>query len=97
MHNVSGELNLLNGAVRRVYTIEGRPIKSLEDIHESGVYVATAGEMFKKAVYDLNKMEETTFTSPAIRQKFNEDGKKHVKETPIFGPTVRILLIILMF
>ncbi|KAJ1537207.1 Doublecortin domain-containing protein 2C, partial [Cladochytrium tenue] len=51
LHNISLELNLLNGAVRRVYTLDGRAVRGLADLCDGQSYVATGGEQFKHVAY----------------------------------------------
>ena len=63
LYNVSEQLNLFNGAVRRVYTLEGSPIYSLEDLQDGAIYVATAGENFKKVAYNLRDEGAATILS----------------------------------
>ncbi len=54
---MSDSVKLTSGAVRRIYTIEGRPIKRFDELEDSGIYVATSGEALKKVAYQMNFSE----------------------------------------
>ncbi|KAI9203446.1 uncharacterized protein BJ171DRAFT_600009 [Polychytrium aggregatum] len=54
LHALSNELLLVNGAVRKIFTMEGQPVSSLDDVHENGSYVASGGESFKNLMLTLN-------------------------------------------
>ncbi|TPX34748.1 hypothetical protein SmJEL517_g02775 [Synchytrium microbalum] len=49
----SREVNLRTGAIRRIYTLDGRPVRSLSDFNDNGLYVAAGGEPFKSAAYPI--------------------------------------------
>ncbi|KAJ3246673.1 hypothetical protein HDU78_006423 [Chytriomyces hyalinus] len=54
LSQTSNDLNLLHGAVRKVYTMQGEEIKDLTGIKDGQCYVAAAsGELFKKVVYNI--------------------------------------------
>ncbi|KAI9364503.1 hypothetical protein DFJ73DRAFT_792651 [Zopfochytrium polystomum] len=92
LHNISEDLNLLSGAVRKVYTLDGVPIHNLDDLQEGRSYVATSGELLKKVAYlkdeDLADRAERRFQKP----RFDELRRKI--ETPIFGPASKAYRII---
>ncbi|KAJ3115930.1 hypothetical protein HDU96_010792 [Phlyctochytrium bullatum] len=50
---VSEDLTLVNGAVRRIHTIQGALVRDLEDLQDGGFYVATAGEPFHRIPYPI--------------------------------------------
>ncbi|KAJ3388439.1 Serine/threonine-protein kinase dclk1 [Lobulomyces angularis] len=98
LHTSSNELKLLTGAVRKIYTIEGKPVGGLDDFEEGGTYVATSGEFFKKAPYLLKEQQQPESASKkgdprAYLKSWNDktflaetinEGKK---EIPLFQPT----------
>lgn len=45
---------MTSGAVRKIYTIEGRPIKRFDELEDAGTYVATSGENLKRVAYLLD-------------------------------------------
>ncbi|KNC99071.1 uncharacterized protein SPPG_06019 [Spizellomyces punctatus DAOM BR117] len=51
LSRLSDEINLVNGAVRKVFTLDGHIIRTLDDLKDGAVYVATGGESFKKVPY----------------------------------------------
>ncbi|TPX64335.1 hypothetical protein SpCBS45565_g05971 [Spizellomyces sp. 'palustris'] len=51
LSRLSDEINLVNGAVRKVFTLDGHIIRTLDDLKDGAVYVATGGESFKKIPY----------------------------------------------
>ncbi|KAJ3263592.1 hypothetical protein HDU77_010414 [Chytriomyces hyalinus] len=54
LSQTSKDLNLLHGAVRKIYTMQGEEIKDLAGIKEGQCYVAAAsGELFKKVQYNI--------------------------------------------
>ncbi|KAJ3237406.1 hypothetical protein HDU81_009504 [Chytriomyces hyalinus] len=54
LSQTSKDLNLLHGAVRKVYTMQGEEIKDLTGIKDGQCYVAAAsGELFKKVAYNI--------------------------------------------
>ncbi|KAJ3227326.1 hypothetical protein HDU81_006812 [Chytriomyces hyalinus] len=54
LSQTSKDLNLLHGAVRKIYTMQGEEIKDLSGIKEGQCYVAAAsGEVFKKVQYNI--------------------------------------------
>lgn len=95
LHNSSRELKLLNGAVRKIYTIDGKLIHSLDELVEGGAYVATGGEHFKRAPYI--HQEKIQSLPPKPRKPYNSNAKTFLltdtskperKDTPIFTTTV---------
>ncbi|KAJ3307486.1 Doublecortin domain-containing protein 2C [Blyttiomyces sp. JEL0837] len=107
LHNISLDLNLLNGAVRRVYTMEGHLIESLDDLIDGAFYVATAGEMFKRVRYSLKEEHETSMASiedgverrkMGFKKRFEGfDGLREeprMGEKPIFGPSSKAYRIV---
>ncbi|KAJ1566323.1 Doublecortin domain-containing protein 2B, partial [Cladochytrium tenue] len=63
LHNISLEINLLNGAVRRVYTLDGRAVRGLSDLCDGQSYVATGGELFKHVAYRV--LDDDAGAAPA--------------------------------
>ncbi len=61
MHAVSDSVKLTSGAVRRIYTIEGRPVKRFDELADGGIYVATSGETLKKVSYQMNFSETDVY------------------------------------
>ncbi|KAJ3192859.1 hypothetical protein HK101_005836 [Irineochytrium annulatum] len=52
--NVSMDLGLANGAVRKIYTIEGdKVVRDLSEIEDGGIYVASAGEHYRSIPYPI--------------------------------------------
>lgn len=41
----------MNGAARRVYTLDGHIVRTLDDLKDGAIYVATGGEPLKKIPY----------------------------------------------
>jgi hypothetical protein len=91
-------MQLVNGAVRRVYDISGKLVRGLEDIVDGGVYIATGGEFFKRAPYiEQEKIQakpqravkayasNSPFLVTASIPNMNRNGQK---ETPIFSNNV---------
>lgn len=99
LHSASKELKLLNGAVRKVYDITGKPVQSLDDIKDGAAYVATGGEFFKRAPY--LEQEKIQSLPPKPRKTYGSPIKPFLlasesgpatngrKETPIFNSNVR--------
>jgi hypothetical protein len=95
-------MQLLNGAVRRVYDIRGKLVRGLDDIVDGGAYIATGGEFFKRAPYiEQEKIHamppkprktygtNTSFLVTKSLPNFKPDGRK---ETPIFTTNVNTIL-----
>ncbi|KAI9347668.1 hypothetical protein BDR26DRAFT_854538 [Obelidium mucronatum] len=54
LHQTSQDLNLLHGAVRKVYTLQGGELTSLLQLKDGHSYVGVAsGEVFKKVAYQV--------------------------------------------
>lgn len=53
LHALSQDVKLENGAVRKVFSMDGKLITSLEDIVNDSLYVISNGESYKKAYYHL--------------------------------------------
>ena len=47
-------MNLQKGAIRRIYSIDGRPVRSLTDFTDGGLYVAAPNEPFKSGPYTIS-------------------------------------------
>ena len=50
---MSQDVKLENGAVRKVYSIDGKLVHSLDDITNDSLYVISNGEPYKKAYYHV--------------------------------------------
>lgn len=95
MQAASHELNLRSGAIRRIYTLDGRPVRSLTDFTDNGLYVATGGEPFKPATYPIYADDDTVQnndaspgsspTSPTFPRHPNwvAGGGRHVLRAPL--------------
>ncbi|KAJ3129895.1 hypothetical protein HK098_007649 [Nowakowskiella sp. JEL0407] len=53
LHTLSSEIDLKNGAVRKIYNLQGRQIHGLHELEENENYVASSGESFKKVPYPI--------------------------------------------
>ncbi|KAI8818719.1 uncharacterized protein EV422DRAFT_162812 [Fimicolochytrium jonesii] len=51
LSRITAEINLVTGAARRVYTLDGQPLHTLDDIKDGSIYVATSGEHLKRIPY----------------------------------------------
>ncbi|KAJ3178740.1 Doublecortin domain-containing protein 2C [Geranomyces variabilis] len=50
--NFEQDLNLTNGAARRVFALTtGHPVASLDDLADNGIYIASAGDALKRIPY----------------------------------------------
>ncbi|KAJ3410715.1 hypothetical protein HDV05_003461 [Chytridiales sp. JEL 0842] len=101
LHNISEDLEL-NGAVRKIYTIEGAVVQSLENLEDGGFYVASSGADFKRVPYSVlsnngdqtdayvsDAAETQTIRLRTTRRKRMQVANEHenrVKEKPLFGP-----------
>ena len=101
MHQLAEDVPLTSGAVRRVYTIDGSPVRSLDDIKDGGMYVASGGETFKRVPYllDDENVGEAAIKSRDIKSRRNKHTSYGMlnsdintifnqKERPIFGASV---------
>ncbi|KAI9339197.1 hypothetical protein DFJ73DRAFT_846952 [Zopfochytrium polystomum] len=73
LHNLSQDFNLVNGAVRKIYNLEGQVITSFDQFEDDGAYVAAGMESFKKVLY-------------MIRLAPKERGLQSVDSLPADGP-----------
>ncbi|KAI9102534.1 hypothetical protein DFS34DRAFT_577191 [Phlyctochytrium arcticum] len=62
---LSDELSLVNGAVRKVYSLDGHLVKTLDDLKDGAVYVASGGEHFKRVPYLLTADIPTSALPPS--------------------------------
>ncbi|KAI8815117.1 hypothetical protein BJ742DRAFT_670802 [Cladochytrium replicatum] len=53
LHTLSSQVELLNGAVHKVFTVEGKPVRSLDELEENGNYVAAGRESFRRVPYPV--------------------------------------------
>ncbi|KAJ3137878.1 Doublecortin domain-containing protein 2C [Geranomyces variabilis] len=52
LSRLSKDLNLTNGAARRVFALTtGQPVASLDDLADNGIYIASAGDALKRIPY----------------------------------------------
>ncbi|KAJ3161950.1 Serine/threonine-protein kinase dclk3 [Geranomyces michiganensis] len=52
LSRLSKDLNLTNGAARRVFALAtGQPVVSLDDLTDNGIYIASAGDALKRIAY----------------------------------------------
>ncbi|KAI8854135.1 hypothetical protein BC829DRAFT_242968 [Chytridium lagenaria] len=99
---VSEDLSLVNGAVRRIHTLQGTPVRDLEELEDNGFYVATAGEMFRRSVYPVAG-EETErkamvgrgrrHVAGAAYEAEEGEGEKE-REEKLFGPSTKAYRVI---
>lgn len=67
LYNVSNDIKLVNGAVRKIYDLEGRAVLSLDDLQEGGSYIAAGNEPFRKVLYKLKEDEKNSSLSSLER------------------------------
>ena len=93
---------MTSGAVRRMYSIDGTPVKSLGEIKDGGMYVASGGDSFKRVPY-LIEDDPIAETPMKSRQNIAANRAHHShgmlnsdinsifnkNEKPIFSPSVR--------
>ncbi|KAI8805009.1 hypothetical protein BJ742DRAFT_426277 [Cladochytrium replicatum] len=53
LHSLSSQVELLSGAVQKVFTVDGKPVRSLDELEENGNYVAAGRESFRKVPYPV--------------------------------------------
>lgn len=90
----------MNGAVRKVFTLDGKLVTRLDDFEEGGLYIGSAGEAFKRAPYQLSELK---YVVPKKRQEYNGHlgdnsflaKTNERKDTPIFNSTVKKTLFII--
>lgn len=107
LHHVSVELSLTTGAARRIYSMDGRIVRKLDDLEDNGLYVATSGEAYKKVPYPItdaaealvankNKTTEMNYRLPLATDKFlsyHPANSDDSEEEPIFGPTSKAYIV----
>ena len=101
---IASDVQLNSGAVRKLFTVEGAPVRGLDDLVDGGMYVASGGDSFKKVPYLIND-EPLADANVDIKNKrlqsrlsrhrrsmgmLNSDINEvfNTKEKPIFSPTV---------
>ncbi|KAJ3087975.1 hypothetical protein HK102_009861 [Quaeritorhiza haematococci] len=101
LHSLSNELQLLNGAVRKVYALDGTLLHGINQIQDGGCYIATAGESFRKVAYqtvesglNANRKVANDGRAKRVSQYGNEVEIKREKELPLFGPLSKAYRII---
>ncbi|XP_054840328.1 doublecortin domain-containing protein 2 isoform X2 [Eublepharis macularius] len=62
---VTEKITLRNGAVHRLYTLDGKPVESGLDLENGQFYVAVGRDKFKKLPYS-----ELLFTKPTVRRSY---------------------------
>jgi hypothetical protein len=94
---------LTAGAVRKIYSIDGTLVRSLDEIRDGGLYVASGGDYFKRVPYLLDdeadepQKSRTLRSTRSTRPPFQSHGMINSeinkifdgKEKPLFTPSVR--------
>ncbi|KAJ3013827.1 Doublecortin domain-containing protein 2C [Thoreauomyces humboldtii] len=86
---LSRDINLVNGAARRVYSLDGQPIHSLDDLKDGSVYIASGGENLKRIPYlvagdakgSIANLDATA-PSPTNNSNNNNNGSNRAPRLP---------------
>ncbi|KAI9362420.1 hypothetical protein DFJ73DRAFT_572464 [Zopfochytrium polystomum] len=95
LHNLSQEINLVSGAVRKIYAIDGTPITALDEFENDQAYVAAGMEPFKKVRYRVRNIgtDENgrvySIEELPPDQQFISDKKARQSKKP-FGSSLRL-------
>uniref|UniRef100_A0ACB8FDF8 Uncharacterized protein n=1 Tax=Sphaerodactylus townsendi TaxID=933632 RepID=A0ACB8FDF8_9SAUR len=71
---VTEKITLRNGAVHRLYTLDGKPVESGLDLENGQFYVAVGRDKFKKLPYS-----EVLFTKSTVRRSYGSKSSEKSK------------------
>ena len=74
--NVSQNVGLKTGAARVIYTINGSEVKTLRELQDQQIYVASSGEPFIQCNYTLEKKKLSNSATEEIRREEQKLEKK---------------------
>ncbi|PIK40598.1 hypothetical protein BSL78_22547, partial [Apostichopus japonicus] len=81
---VTDRVNLINGAVRKLWHMDGSKVMELSEIENEGSYVASGQERFKKVAYGINGPLEPS--SPRIKRPAPPKQKPVISRKPTKVP-----------